>query len=211
MTTPIVSVFDLEARARKRLPKVVFDYIHNGSIEQITLGRNRDDLRALALRQHDLRDVSDMNTAVSMVGNPATIPLAIGPTGLAGLVWANGECEAAKAAAEFGIPFSLSTMSICSIEDVAKAAQKPFWFQLYLMKKHEVNESLMRRAHDAGCSALILTIDLHVEGARWADEKNGLSVPPKLTPIQCQGCLDASALANQYGQEQAPHLWQSGG
>lgn len=179
--SPITSIFDLEALARKRLPAVIFDYVHGGSSQQITLQRNLDDMRALAIRQHDLRDVSNRNTAVTMVGDYASIPLAIGPTGLAGLTWANGECEAAKVAAEFGIPFCLSTMSICSIEDVAEATHNPFWFQLYLMKKREVNESLIRRAHDAGCSALVLTIDLHVQGKRWMDAKNGLSVPPKLT------------------------------
>jgi L-lactate dehydrogenase (cytochrome) len=178
---PITSIFDLETMARKRLPTVIFDYVHGGSEQQLTLQRNLDDMRKLALRQHDMRDVSQRELAVKMVGDYARIPLAIGPTGLAGLTWANGECEEAKAAADFGVPYCLSTMSICSIEDVAKATGKPFWFQLYLMKQHKVNESLIRRAHDAGCSALVLTLDLHVQGKRWADAKNGLSVPPKLT------------------------------
>jgi len=177
----ITSVFDLEALARKRLPRVIFDYVHGGSYEQVTLARNRDDLRSLCIRQHDMRDVSSRNTEAKMIGDRAKIPLAIGPTGLAGLTWANGECAAARAAADFGIPYCLSTMSICSIEDVAQAIRKPFWFQLYLMKEHKVNESLMGRAYDAGCSALVLTLDLHVQGQRWADAKNGLSVPPKLT------------------------------
>jgi L-lactate dehydrogenase (cytochrome) len=181
MTTPITSVFDLEARARKRLPAVIFDYVHGGAGLELTLQRNQDDLCALALRQHDMRDVSHRQMSVKMVGEPATIPLAIGPTGLAGLTWANGEVEEAKAAEEFGVPFCLSTMSICSIEDVAEATSRPFWFQLYLMKERKVNESLVRRAHDAGCSALVLTLDLHVQGKRWADAKNGLSVPPRLT------------------------------
>lgn len=179
--TPISSIFDLEAMARKRLPAVIFDYVHGGAEQELTVQRNLDDMKALALRQHDMRDVSNRNTAVSMAGEPARIPLAIGPTGLAGLTWANGECEEARAAESFGVPYCLSTMSICSIEDVAKVTRKPFWFQLYLMKKREVNESLIRRAHDAGCSALVLTLDLHVQGKRWADAKNGLSVPPRLT------------------------------
>jgi L-lactate dehydrogenase (cytochrome) len=178
---PITSVFDLEAQARKRLPHVIFDYVHGGAGLEVTLQRNEDDLHALALRQHDMRDVSHRNMAVTMVGDQAAIPLAIGPTGLAGLTWANGEVEEARAAAEFGVPFCLSTMSICSIEDVAEATTQPFWFQLYLMKQRSVNESLVRRAHDAGCSALVLTLDLHVQGKRWADAKNGLSVPPRLT------------------------------
>jgi L-lactate dehydrogenase (cytochrome) len=178
---PITSVFDLEAMARKRLPAVIFDYVHGGAGLELTLQRNEDDLCALALRQHDMRDVSHRSTKATMVGEPAEIPLAIGPTGLAGLTWANGEVEAAKAAEQFGVPFCLSTMSICSIEDVADATSRPFWFQLYLMKDRKVNENLVRRAHDAGCSALVLTLDLHVQGKRWADAKNGLSVPPRLT------------------------------
>lgn len=181
MSSTISSIFDLESMARKRLPEVIFDYVHGGAEQQITLQRNVRDLRALALRQHDMRDVSDPKLSTTMAGEPARIPLAIGPTGLAGLTWPNGECEEARAAAEFGVPYCLSTMSICSIEDVAEASGKPFWFQLYLMKKREVNEHLIRRARDARCPALVLTLDLHVQGKRWADAKNGLSVPPKLT------------------------------
>ena len=181
MSTTISSIFDLESLAKKRLPEVIFDYVHGGAEQQITLQRNVRDLQALALRQHDMRDVSDPKLSTTMAGEPARIPLAIGPTGLAGLTWPNGECEEARAAAEFGVPYCLSTMSICSIEDVAQACEKPFWFQLYLMKKREVNEHLIRRALDAQCPALVLTLDLHVQGKRWADAKNGLSVPPKLT------------------------------
>jgi len=179
--SPVTSIFDLEALARKRLPKVIFDFVHGGSYEQVTLNRNLEDMRRLTIRQHDLRAVDERKTAVTMVGDAAKIPLAIGPTGLAGLTWANGEVEAARAAAEFGIPYCLSTMSICSIEDVAEATGKPFWFQLYLMKDKGVNESLIHRADKAGCSAMVLTLDLHVQGKRWADAKNGLSVPPKIT------------------------------
>lgn len=178
----VASIFDLECLARKRLPGVVFDYIHGGSEQQLTVQRNLDDMRALALRQHSLRNVAERDTRVTMIGDAARIPLAIGPTGLAGLTWANGECEAARAAVDFGVPYCLSTCSINSIEDVADAIRAPFWFQLYLMKDRKVNESLMRRAHDAGCSALVLTIDLHTQGKRWADEKHGLAVPPRLTP-----------------------------
>jgi L-lactate dehydrogenase (cytochrome) len=180
--SPVTSIFDLEARARRRLPAVIFDFVHGGSYEQVTLQRNREDLQRLCIRQHDLRSVDRRNTAVTMAGEPARIPLAIAPTGLAGLTWPNGEVAAAKAAEAFGVPFCLSTMSICSIEDVAEATARPFWFQLYLMKERRVNESLIRRAHEAGCSALVLTLDLHVQGKRWADAKNGLSVPPKITP-----------------------------
>lgn len=176
----ITSIFDLERMARTRLPAVLFDYVHGGSEQELTLQRNLDDLRALALCQHTMRDVSRRETAVRMVGDPARIPLGLGPTGLAGLTWPNGEAEAARAASDFGVPYCLSTMSICSIEDVAEATGRPFWFQLYLMKERKVNESLIRRAHAANCSALVLTVDLHVQGKRWADEKNGLAVPPRL-------------------------------
>lgn len=180
--SPITSIFDLEDMARKRLPKVLFDYVHGGSYEQVTLNRNLEDMRRLTIHQHDMRAVDKRRTGVTMVGDPAKIPLAIGPTGLAGLTWANGEAEAAKAAVAFGIPYCLSTMSICSIEDVSEAiGGKPFWFQLYLMKDQKVNESLIHRAEKAGCSAMVLTLDLHVQGKRWADAKNGLSVPPKIT------------------------------
>lgn len=177
----ITSVFDLEELARKRLPEVLFDYVHGGAEQQLTLRRNLDDMRALALRQHTMRDVSDRELAATMAGDPARIPLAVAPTGLAGLCWPNGEVESALAAADFGVPYCLSTMSICSIEDVARATGKPFWFQLYLMKQRHVNDSLMQRAHAAGCTALVLTVDLHVQGKRWADAKNGLAVPPRLT------------------------------
>ena len=167
--------------ARARLPAVLFDYVHGGAEQELTVQRNLDDMRALALRQHTMRNVAKRTTALSMAGDAARIPLAIGPTGLAGLTWPNGEEEAARAAAEFGVPYCLSTMSICSIEDVAEATGKPFWFQLYLMKERGVNESLIARAYRANCSALVLTLDLHVQGKRWADEKHGLAVPPKLT------------------------------
>jgi L-lactate dehydrogenase (cytochrome) len=150
----IASIFDLEDKARKRLPAVLFDYIHGGSEQQLTVQRNLDDMRALALRQHSLRNVAARETKVTMAGDPARIPLAIGPTGLAGLTWANGECEAARAALEFGVPYCLSTCSINSIEDVADAiGHKPFWFQLYLMKAQRVNESLIRRACLYGLAA----------------------------------------------------------
>ncbi|HEU4375417.1 MAG TPA: alpha-hydroxy acid oxidase [Telluria sp.] len=179
----VASVFDLEQMAKRRLPAVLFDYIHGGSEQQLTVQRNLDDMRALALRQHSLRNVARRDAAVAMTGDAARIPLAVGPTGLAGLMWPDGECAAARAAHDFGVPYCLSTCSINSIEEVADAiGGAPFWFQLYLMKDRKVNDSLIRRAHDAGCSVLVLTIDLHTQGKRWADEKQGLGVPPRLTP-----------------------------
>lgn len=173
----ITSIFDLEQAAQRKLPKLVFDYAHGGAEQQLTLQRNLDDLRALLLHQHVLRDVSRRQLGVAMLGERASMPLAIAPMGLLGLTWPNGEVEAARAAAEFGVPFCLSTMSVCSIEDVAQATGKPFWFQLYMMKQRSVNESLMRRAREAACPVLVLTLDLHAQGQRWADARNGLSVP----------------------------------
>jgi L-lactate dehydrogenase (cytochrome) len=179
--TVIANIADLEARARRRLPKAVFDYVHGGAYDQLTLHRNRADLDALAIDQRVMRDVTRIETAVEMVGDGASMPLALGPAGMAGLTWPNGEVKAARAAVAFGAPFCLSTFSICSIEDVAQAIRTPFWSQLYMMKVRSVNENLIRRAHEANCSALVMTLDVHVHGQRWADTRNGLTTPLKVT------------------------------
>jgi L-lactate dehydrogenase (cytochrome) len=178
----VANIADLRERARRRLPRAVFDYVHGGGYDELTLARNRADLEALAIDQHVMRDVSSLSTATSMVGDNARIPLAVGPAGMAGLTWPNGEVETAKAALAFGAPYCLSTFSICSIEDVARAIRAPFWSQLYMMKTRAVNESLIRRAHDAGCSALVLTLDVHVHSRRLADIRNGLTSPLKVMP-----------------------------
>ncbi len=179
--TPITNIEDLRQAAKARVPKTFFDYLESGSYDQLTLRANRADLNALQLHQRVMTDVSHRVQATRMVGEAACMPVALGPAGLIGLVHANGEIHAAKAAEAFGVPFCLSTMSICSIEDVAAAVAKPFWFQLYLMKDRGFNKSLIERAKAAGCPALVLTMDLHVEGQRNADIKNGLSIPPRLT------------------------------
>ncbi len=178
----IVNVNDLRTVAKRRLPKAVFEYVDGGSYSELTLQRNRADLDALALNETVMRDVSKLSTATTMAGDRASIPLAIGPVGMAGLTWPNGEVEAAKVAEAFGIPFCLSGFSIASIEDVAKATTTPFWSQLYMMKSRAVNESLIRRADEAGCSALVMTLDVHVHSQRWADTRNGLSSPLKIMP-----------------------------
>src|SRR5258706_7275824 len=177
----IASVADLRALAKKRIPRAIFDYADGGAYEEITLRRNTIDLEALAFRQRVMVDVSNVSTGATLLGQPVSMPVAIAPTGLAGLFHADGEILGARAAAAFGIPFCLSTLSICSIEDVQAATHKPFWFQQYLMKDRGFNEELMDRAQDAGCPALVLTLDLQVQGERRRDPKNGLTIPPRLS------------------------------
>jgi L-lactate dehydrogenase (cytochrome) len=180
-TNVINSIADLRELARRRVPRAIFDYADRGSYDELTLARNRSDLLALEFRQRVMRDLSRLSVGGTMLGEPVTMPLAIAPTGLTGLFHRNGEIEGARAAEAFGIPFTLSTMSICSIEDVAAAVTRPFWMQVYLMRDRGFNRSLIERAKAAGCSALVLTVDLQVLGTRRRDAKNGLSVPPRLT------------------------------
>ena len=179
---PIVnSIADLRELARRRIPRAIFEYADCGSYDEITFRRNRRDLEELELRQRVMVDVSSQSLATTLVGEHAALPLAIGPTGLTGLFHANGEMLGARAAEAFGIPFCLSTMSICSIEDVRGAVSKPFWFQLYLMRDRGFNQALIDRARAAQCSALMLTVDMPIMGLRRRDAKNGLSIPPRVT------------------------------
>ena len=175
------SIEDLRQEARRRVPRAIFDYADRGSYDEITFNRNLEDLAALQLRQRVMVDVSQQQLATTVLGEKWTIPVGIGPTGLTGLFHANGEMLGARAAQAFGIPFCLSTMSICSIEDVAGFVQRPFWFQLYLMRDRSFNVELLDRALAANCSAIMLTVDMPVQGLRRRDPKNGLSIPPKLT------------------------------
>ena len=175
------NIEDMRILARRRIPRAIFEYADRGSYDEHTFRANREDLHALKLRQRVMIDVSTRNTATTMLGQPVTMPVAIAPTGLTGLFHADGEILGARAAQRFGIPFCLSTMSICSIEDVAAAVTKPFWFQLYVMKDRGFAQSLVERAIAAKCSALVLTLDLQIQGQRHRDIKNGLAVPPKLT------------------------------
>jgi L-lactate dehydrogenase (cytochrome) len=177
----ITSIADLRDLARKRLPRAIFDYADRGSYDEVTLARNRADLQKLEFRQRVMRDLSTLSVASTMLGEKVTMPLAIAPTGLTGLFYGDGEIHGARAALDFGIPFTLSTMSICSIEDVRDALQRPFWMQLYLMRDRGFNQELIARARAAGCSALMLTVDLPMHALRRRDPKNGLSVPPHLT------------------------------
>jgi len=177
----ILSIEDLRNLARRRVPRAIFDYADGGSYEERTLRANAADLDAISFRQRVMVDVSDVKLGTTLAGCAASMPLAIAPTGLAGLFHADGEILGARAAAAFGIPFCLSTMSICSIEDVREATKQPFWFQQYLMRDRGFNQELIERAIAAQCSALMLTLDLQVIGERRRDPRNGLSIPPRLT------------------------------
>jgi L-lactate dehydrogenase (cytochrome) len=179
---PVVTcIEDLRQLSRKRVARAIFDYVDCGSYTESTLRANRADLELLTLRQRVGIDVDARSTRGTMLGEEVTMPVGLAPVGLTGLNWADGEILAARAAQRFGVPFTLSTMSICSIEDVAGGVEKPFWFQLYVMRDRGFAASLIERAKAAGCSALVLTLDLQVQGQRHRDLKNGLAVPPKLT------------------------------
>ncbi len=171
---------DLRGRARRRVPKMFFDYAEAGSYAEETLRANRTDLERIKLRQRILVDVSQRDLATTIIGEKVPLPLALGPVGLTGMQHRDGEIAACRAAQAAGIPFTLSTMSVCSIEDVASSVDKPFWFQLYVMKDRGFVRSLVERAAAAKCSALMLTIDLQVLGQRHCDVRNGLSVPPEI-------------------------------
>jgi L-lactate dehydrogenase (cytochrome) len=176
----VTCIEDLRQTARRKVPKMFFDYAEAGSYAQETLRANRSDLERIKFRQRVLVDVSQRDLATTIIGEPVSIPLALAPIGLAGMQHGDGEILACRAAQAAGIPFTLSTMSICSIEDVAGAVDKPFWFQLYVMKDRGFAKSLIERAAAAKCSALVLTIDLQVLGQRHCDARNGMTVPPEI-------------------------------
>jgi L-lactate dehydrogenase (cytochrome) len=176
----IACIDDLRALARRNVPRAFFDYAEAGSYAQETLRANRADLQRVQLRQRVMIDVSGRDTATTVVGEKLALPLVLGPVAMTGLEHGNGEILACRAAHAAGIQFTMSTLSICSIEDVAAAVGKPFWFQLYVMKDRGFVRSLIERAAAAKCSALVLTVDLQVLGQRHCDVKNGLSVPPSL-------------------------------
>ena len=176
---------DLRRVAKFKMPKMFYDYIDSGSWTQTTYRANTADFIPIQFRQKVLVDMEGRSLAAKMIGQDVKMPLAIAPTGFTGMAWADGEIHAARAAEKFGVPFSLSTMSICSIEDVAENTSAPFWFQLYVMRDREFMENLIKRARAAKCSALILTADLQVLGQRHKDIKNGLSAPPKPTLLNC--------------------------
>jgi L-lactate dehydrogenase (cytochrome) len=170
---------DMRRAARRRVPKMFFDYADHGSYAEETLRANRIDLERIKLRQRVLVDVAQRDLATTILGERAALPMMLAPIGLCGMQWGDGEILACRAAQAAGIPFCLSTMSICAIEDVAAAVDKPFWFQLYVMKDRGFVRALIERAIAAKCSALVLTVDLQVLGQRHCDLRNGMTVPPE--------------------------------
>jgi L-lactate dehydrogenase (FMN-dependent) and related alpha-hydroxy acid dehydrogenases len=169
------SIPDFREAARRRLPRFLFEYIDGGSYAETTLRRNVEDLSRLALRQRVLRDVSRMDLSTELFGQKLALPLALAPIGLAGLNARRGECQAVKAAENAGVPFTLSTVGACSIEEVAKAASKPFWFQLYMIRDRAFMKDLLAKAVEAGCSTLVFTVDMPVPGSRYRDYHTGLA------------------------------------
>lgn len=177
----ITTIDDLKPLYKRRVPKMFYDYTIGGSWTEQTLRENISDFNKLYFKQRVAVDISNRTTKTKLIGQDATMPVALAPVGLTGLQHPDGEIKAAKAAEEFGVPFTLSTMSICSIEDVAKNTSKPFWFQLYCMSDRPFIENLIDRAKEAKCSALIITLDLQILGQRHKDIKNQMTAPPKLT------------------------------
>ena len=177
----ILEINDLKKLAKRRVPKMFFDYADSGAWTESTYRANEEDFKKIKLRQRVLVDMTNRSLESEMIGQKVAMPVALSPTGLAGMQHANGEMLAAQAAEEFGVPFTLSTMSICSIEDVASVTKKPFWFQLYVMKDRDFIADLINRAKAAKCGALVLTLDLQIMGQRHKDLRNNLSAPPKFT------------------------------
>ncbi|CAN5668913.1 alpha-hydroxy acid oxidase [soil metagenome] len=197
--TAITTIEDLRVLAERRVPRMFYDYADSGSWTESTYRANSEDFQKIRLRQRVAVNMEGRTTAASMVGQAAKMPVAIAPVGLTGMQHADGEIHAARAAEKFGIPFTLSTMSICSIEDIAANTKAPFWFQLYMMRDRESMARMIERARNARCSALVLTLDLQVIGQRHKDIKNGLTAPPRPTlrnilnlatkPAWCMGML----------------------
>lgn len=179
--TIVTNIEDLRILAKKRVPKMFYDYVDSGSWTESTYKANSEDFQKIKLRQKVARNMEGRTVKKNMLGIEMAMPVAISPTGLTGMVHPDGEILAARAVSNFGCRYTLSTMSICSVEDVAQAIAKPFWFQLYVMRKRDFMHSLIERAKQAGCEALVLTLDLQMIGQRHKDIKNGLSVPPKPT------------------------------
>ncbi|UXN04805.1 alpha-hydroxy acid oxidase [Bartonella sp. HY406] len=178
----LLDIADFKKAAKRRVPKMFFDYADSGAWTESTYRANEDDFKQIKLRQKVLVDMTGRSLQSEMIGQKVAMPVALAPTGLCGMQHADGEILAAQAAEEFGVPFTLSTMSICSIEDVRSSTTKPFWFQLYVMRDRDFVTNLIDRAKAANCSALVLTLDLQILGQRHKDLRNGLSAPPRFTP-----------------------------
>jgi L-lactate dehydrogenase (cytochrome) len=178
MRGKLESVEDYRRRARARLPKFLFEYIDGGSYSEVTLRRNCSDLEDIALRQRVLRNVADIDLSTSLLGQQLAMPVALAPIGLAGMNARRGETQAVRAAEQAGIPFTLSTVSACSLDEVAKAATRPFWFQMYMIRDRGFMEDLIAAATEAGCSALMFTVDMPLPGTRYRDYRSGLAGAP---------------------------------
>ena len=181
MPRVITCIDDLKRLYKRRVPKMFYDYAETGSYTEQTFRENTTDFEKIRLRQRVAVDMTGRNTETTMIGQKVAMPVALAPVGMTGMQCADGEIKAARAAEAFGVPFTLSTMSICSIEDIAEHTSVPFWFQLYVMRDEDFVDSAIERARKAGCSALVLTLDLQILGQRHKDLKNGLSAPPRLT------------------------------
>ncbi len=179
--TAICEIKDLQKLARSRVPRMFYEYADSGSWSESTYRENESDFNNIKLRQRVAVDITERSLETTMIGQTVKMPVALAPVGLTGMQHADGEIKAARAAEKFGVPFTLSTMSICSIEDVAKHTSNPFWFQLYVMRDRDFIGRLIDRAKDAGCSALMLTLDLQILGQRHKDIRNGLSAPPQFS------------------------------
>ncbi|NBC96065.1 MAG: L-lactate dehydrogenase, partial [Deinococcus-Thermus bacterium] len=177
----ITEIDDLKRLYRRRVPKMFYDYAESGSWTEQTFRENTSDFERLRFRQRIAKDMANRSTRTTMLGHDVAMPVGLAPVGLTGMQAADGEIKAARAAERFGVPFTLSTLSICSIEEVARKTTQPFWFQVYTLKDDDFMRRLIGRAKDAGCSALVITVDLQVLGQRHKDLKNGLSAPPKPT------------------------------
>ncbi|HZP87548.1 MAG TPA: alpha-hydroxy acid oxidase [Burkholderiales bacterium] len=175
----LASIEDLRQLARRRLPHALFDFIDGGAQDEVTLRRNREDFERIELLPRVLTEVSDRSQSVTVLGQTYRSPLILAPTGLPGVLWPNGAAEAARAADEAGVGFCLSTMSTSSIEEISALSSRPIWFQLYVMRDRELAKSMMQRAKAAGCAALVITVDLQMQGQRDRDVRNGLTIPPQ--------------------------------
>src|SRR5690242_7473647 len=178
---PTANIADLRERARRRLPRAMFDFVDGGAQDEATLRANREQFDRIALAPRVLRDVSKRDQSTTLLGETLASPIIIAPTGMAGLVRRNGEIMLARAAAESDIPYCMSMMSACTIEAVKQASHRPFWFQVYLLREREINRALMQRAWAAGCRVLVLTVDTKQQGLRERDVRNGFTVPPRIT------------------------------
>jgi L-lactate dehydrogenase (cytochrome) len=196
MARKAAAISDYRGLAKRRLPPFLFEYIDGGAFDEVTLRRNIDDLRAVELRQRVMRDVSKIDLTTSFFGQPASLPVALAPIGLAGMMARRGETQAVRAATAAGVPFTLSTMSACSIEEVLLAASKPFWFQLYMIRDRGFMRELLRRARASGCNALVFTVDLPVPGSRYRDYRSGFA-----------GAGGATGSFNRFGQACLHPAW----